>query len=362
MVCHGELAALKPDPRRLTAFYLLIAAGGALGGIFVGILAPTLFQDFYELHIGFAMTWFLFLVALAANPASPLYRLRHPPAWYPLIIIAALLIAALYGPVTVQQAEQIYLDRVRNFYGVIEVLDDQYRNEPYILLRHNGILHGMQAKDPAQRMNTTAYYDPESGIGRLLTSLRARPIRMGAVGLGAGTLAAAGKPGDVIRFYEIDADVERIAREHFTFISGSPAAVEVILGDARLSLERQADQNYDVLALDAFSGDGIPFHLMTRQAMETYLRHVRPDGVIAFHISNRHLNLAPVVAGLANHFGLHSIYINDDDATWALLARQPASLDGARPFASPDLVPQTPRLWTDDYASLLPILKWRARR
>jgi spermidine synthase len=208
-------------------------------------------------------------------------------------------------------------------------------------------------------MEATAYYRPVSGIGRLLMSLRSRPIRMGAVGLGAGTLAAAGKPGDVIRFYEIDPDVERVAREHFSFISGSPANVEVVLGDARLSMERESSQNYDVLALDAFSGDGIPFHLMTREVMETYLRHVKPDGVLAFHISNRHLDLAPIVGGLAHHYGLHTVFIRDNDATWALTAREQRSLEGVRRFASPDVVPTTTRLWTDDFASLLPILRWR---
>lgn len=359
MVCHGELAALKPEPRRLTAFYLLIAAGGALGGIFVGIFAPLVFDAFIELQIGMGMTWLLFAVALAANPSSPLYAFRRPPAWYLLVVIGGLLIAALYGPVTVRNALTTDLARVRNFYGVIQVQDDIYRNEPFIMLKHNGIWHGMQLKDPARRMQLTSYYSAESGIGRLLASRSSRPIRLGAVGLGVGTLAAAGKPGDVIRFYELDPDVERVAREHFTFISGSQATVEVILGDARLSMEREAPQDYDVLALDAFSGDGIPFHLMTREVMETYLRHLKPDGVIAFHISNRHLDLAPVVEGLARHHGMHTIFIDEDNATWALASRESASLDAVRRFASPDLVPKRTLLWTDDYASLLPILMWR---
>ena len=362
MVCHGELVALRPDPRRLTAFYLMVAAGGALGGVFVGLVAPIIFDRFFELHIGFVLTWLLFMVAMASNPASSLYRLRRAPLWYLHVVIGALVIAAVYGLVVVGDTRTPAVARYRNFYGVLEVkeyLDS--KGNPSRWLIHNGILHGQQILDPGMHMQSTTYYRTTSGIGRVLAS-RPRPLRLGAVGLGTGTLAAAGRPGDVVRFYELDPGVERVAREHFTFIAHSPASVEVVLGDARLSLEREAPQGYDVLALDAFSGDGIPFHLVTLEVMETYLRHVKPDGVIAFHISNRHLDLAPVVAGLARHYGMHEEYVEDSEATWVLLARDPEALARMSLVSSPQLVPKRPRVWTDDHASLLPILIWRTYR
>jgi spermidine synthase len=229
-------------------------------------------------------------------------------------------------------------------------------------MEHSGITHGVQFLDPWRRMEWTLYYAPTSGVGRLASSYSSRPMRMGVVGLGAGSLAAAGKGGDVVRFYELDADVERLAREHFTFLSGSAADVQVVLGDARLSMEREASQGYDVLVLDAFSGDGVPVHLLTREAMVTYLRHLKPDGVIAFHITNRHLDMAPVVAGLAREDRLDVVFVKDEHSTWALASRKPGSLDPVRAFASADAAPQRVRLWTDDYASLVPLLKWRKQR
>lgn len=364
MVCHGELVALRPDPRRLTAFYLMVAAGGALGGVFVGLVAPLIFDRFLELHIGFVLTWLLFMLAMGSNPASSLYQFRRAPLWYLHVVIGALVIAAVYGLVAVGDMRSPGVGRYRNFYGVLEVKEyPDKQGNPSRWLVHNGILHGQQYLDPGMQMTMASYYRPTSGIGRIL-AIRQRPLRLGVIGLGTGTLCATGRPGDVVRFYELDPDVERVAREHFTYLAQSAAKVEVVLGDARLSMEREAPQAYDVLALDAFSGDGIPFHLMTLEVMETYLRHLKPDGVIAFHISNRHLDLAPVVAGLARHYGLHEEYVDDfgGDSTWALLSREPEALARMSLVSSPKLVPKHPRLWTDDHASLLPILIWRDHR
>ena len=359
MTCHGELVALKPDPRRLTVFYLMVAAGGAAGGVFVALVAPLVFVEFLELHIGLASSCLLFLAALAANPNSPLYRFRLAPVWFLLILLVGLLIAALYAHSTLRFIETPLIARTRNFHGVIDVFEADEGGTAAVVILHNGITHGVQSRDPARRRETTVYYRKTSGVGRLLSALESRPIRVGMIGLGAGTLAAAGKSGDFFRFYELDPDVERLARSHFTFLADSPATIEVVLGDARLSMERESPQGYDALVLDAFSGDGVPTHLLTREVMATYLRHLKPDGVIAFHISNRHLDLAPVVAALARTERLHTLFLKDGGyILWALAARDPAPLDALRPFASPDAAPTSERLWTDDHASLFPLLRW----
>jgi hypothetical protein len=363
MACHGELAALKPDPRRLTSFYLMIAAGGAVGGIFVGLVAPHVFDQFLELHVGLGLTWLLFLVARAADSASSRYRFRGPFAWFVLIVVSAVLVGALYGHATLRYGGTRTLERSRSFYGVIQVYEGVRDGAAVVIMDHNGITHGMQFEDERRRWEPPIYYRPTSGVARLLSSINAWPLRMGVIGLGTGNLATAGKSGDVVRFYELDPEVERLAKAHCTFLSASTATVEVVLGDARLSMEREPPQHYDVLVLDAFSGDAIPIHLLTREAMATYLRHLKPDGALAFHITNRHLDLAPVVNGLAGDHGMRVVLVDDNDSEWALATARQSLLESLRvPSANVKVTtPTSTRVWTDDYAGLLPIVSWRRR-
>ncbi|MCX6615786.1 MAG: fused MFS/spermidine synthase, partial [Acidobacteria bacterium] len=252
----------------------------------------------------------------------------------------------------------------RNFFGVKKVFDQG----GYRILRHGRIVHGQQSLDPARRGEPTSYYARDTGINLLLTGYpRTNPWRVGVVGLGTGTLAAYGQPGDYYRFYEIDPDVTALSRSEspeFTFLRDSRARVEVIAGDARLALERELrrpqPQQFDVLVLDAFSSDSIPVHLLTREAFRIYVGHLRgPDSVLAVHISNRFLDLALVVAGLAADAGLNSAQVKNAGADWVLLSRRPAMLrlPGLRDHAQPVALDRPPRLWTDDFSNIFQALK-----
>jgi len=366
MVCHGELARRKPHPRHLTAFYVAIAVGGALGGIFVGLVAPRIFPDLYELPVG------LFLAAALTVLVLELDRdgFPSPRAWRAAVGGAALFAAALAGVLG-----WIYADlagdarvRARNFYAALRVSDYGTGTDETRTLTHGTITHGKQFRDPARRDWRTTYYGETSGVGRAIEARRAAgPVRIGVIGLGAGTLAAYGRPGDAVRIYEINPQVIELARNEFTYLADSPAKVEVVLGDARLSLEREAPQGFDVLAVDAFSSDSIPVHLLTAEAFAVYFRHLKPGGILAVHISNRFLDLKPVVKAAAAALGKTARIVEDesDDArgtygtTWVLVAESPeafaeAPLAGA---AEPLESTRAIRPWTDDYSDLYGILK-----
>jgi len=237
-------------------------------------------------------------------------------------------------------------------------------------LVHGAIMHGEQYMHDSFRRMLTTYYHEDSGIGAALHSIGERPARVGVIGLGTGTIAAYGREGDVYRFYDIDSRVMQIALQEFTYLTDSKAKIELALGDARLTLEREAPQNFDVLAVDAFSSDAIPVHLITREALAVYLRHVKPDGIVAFHVSNRFLDLVPVVARLAKENGAHALLVRDDPdeeadsrrsrTDWVLVSRDPARLK--RPEIQERTVVEAEdrpdwRTWTDDYSNLIQILK-----
>jgi len=236
-------------------------------------------------------------------------------------------------------------------------------------LVHGTIMHGEQYQHESVRTMLTTYYQPSSGIGAAILSRQERPVRIGVIGLGTGTLAAYGRRGDLYRFYDIDPRVVRIARTEFSYLTDSEAEIEIALGDARLTLGREAPQQFDVLAVDAFSSDAIPVHLITREALGTYLRHVRPDGIVAFHVSNRFLDLVPVVARLAKEHAAHAVLVRDDPedgdglrskSDWVLVAREPAALQ-AKAIVEAGAVRAGDRpgwrTWTDDYSNLVQILK-----
>jgi spermidine synthase len=366
MVCHGELARAKPDPRYLTGFYLMLALGGALGGMFVGLVAPNVFDELYELPI--AMLALCVLVGLA------LYRDRssilHGRGAIPAGLVLAALTVTLGAGLTKVYRENSADTRVvtRNFYGVLTVSDSGEGPDAMRMLSHGTIVHGKQFLQDDRRDWPTTYYGMESGVGLAILEARARGrVRVGVVGLGSGTLAAYGRAGDVFRFYDINPKVVELARSEFSFLGDSPARVEVVLGDARLSLEREAGQNLDVLALDAFSSDAIPVHLLTSEAIQVYLRHLKPGGVLAVHISNRYLDLAPVVQQAARRLGLEvRQVVNDDDddagvytSDWMLLSISPAPFEREPLRSAAQKIDAEPRvrLWTDDYSDLVHILK-----
>ncbi len=371
MVCHGEVYRLRPDPRKLTGFYLAIALGGVLGGGFVALVAPLVFSSYQELNYSLMACVALAFLAPAADPTSWLGSLRKRR----VAAIAAAAALVVVGSVAFYRLGRWENDRrgrvvsaTRNFYGVLTVYEamDTRMQEMILKLDNNGIRHGTEFTSESLRRAATTYYGPKSGIGVLMQAERTKPRRrIGVVGLGVGTLAAYGSKGDYFRFYELNPEVARIAREDFRFLADSPARTDIVLGDARLSMEREEDQAFDILVLDAFSGDAIPVHLLTREAFATWRRHLAPGGVIAVHSTNLSLDLGPVVERVAREAGLHTAYIgsNDDSpgcwpSDWILATTDAGLL--ARPeirAATSSLGTRNVRLWTDDYTSLFPLLK-----
>ncbi len=438
MLCHGELFRLRPGPRHLTAYYLYIAAGGALGSFLVAIVAPAVFSDYREIQIG----WWLvsvMIVILAVRDKSvggvvasglailslavivPWLRSTQNHGllfsdelgiylkdfWVPAVFLAVVLVAMFFnfserrfrwrwamimggylgvlvlGLGTVLVWQMTNWDRAtaiqssRNFYGVLKIYDYN-PSEPanhYKLLVNGITTHGLQFMSPTQALWHTTYYGPNSGIGRAIDVAPAnRGRRLGFVGLGAGTLASFGREGDKVRFYDINPAVIDLAKSVFSYVTRTPAKVDIILGDARLSMERELaagePQHFDVLALDAFSSDAIPVHLLTREAFAIYLKHLDPDGIIAVHISNRYLNLRPVVEGLARELGLGTVTVSEDNlkegewwvyrSTWVLVSRNHTLLTNPRVFDAADTADEDGTreiVWTDDHASVFEILK-----
>ena len=452
MICHGELYRLRPHPAQLTSFYLMIAAGGAAGGLFVALVAPAVFNNFYEMHLSLALLAALLLViswremselsprrwrslatllALAAiygadraldlgltwamrrglvsHPTverfwnSSLLAGLHWPVW----ALAALLVAgglflrrrstppanwhfaacglltaglgalAVVLAVQARETSEGAVVSARNFYGVLSVYE-YAKEDPgsrYYSLLHGRITHGIQFADPSRARTITSYFGPRSGLALALRQFpRQQNQRIGLLGLGVGTIAAYGKPGDTVRIYEIDPEVKRIAEKPFTYLATSAAKIEVAMGDGRLSMEREAPQNFDFIIMDAFSSDAVPVHLLTREAFAIYQRHLKPDGVILVNISNRYLNLRPVVENAAREFKFQSYHVECEDGsddeddeggwwlygnTWMILSRNAEFMarPALRSVASPPAPPNDIPLWTDDYTSMFRVLQ-----
>ena len=299
MFCHGELASMKPDPRWLTRFYLMLSLGGALGAVAIAIVAPLVLRGYFEVNIA------LVLLALTLS-------LRLRGAWR-FFGLAVFTVTAFFSVRGAQEYSRDVRVMERDFYGVVRTRD---RDDPapYRSMLHGGIVHGGQLLGDEFRNQPSDYFGPSSGYGRLfevLNQLHPGPRRVGIIGLGAGVLASYGRTGDEFTFYEISPRVVDIATEEFTFLRYSAAKIQVVLGDGRLSLERATPQAYDILGIDAFAGDSIPMHLVTREAMALYVRHLAPGGVIVFQATNRYIDLMPVVKRLAGEFGMEAVLVSD---------------------------------------------------
>jgi hypothetical protein len=357
LFCHGELAARRPAARHLTSFYLMVSLGGALGATFVGLLAPHIFSAIYELPLALILMAFLAAVVLWSE------------GWMMRVLWVGAVIAMFVVFVrNVRSYEKDSIVTVRSFYGALRVKEFRdWLKQPYHTLYNGTIEHGAQFVNPPMSLQPTTYYGADSGVGLALDRCCHGPKRVGVVGLGTGTLAAYGKSGDYFRFYEINPQVVRIANASFSYLRDTPARTEITLGDARLSLESEPSQQFDVLAVDAFSGDAIPVHLLTRQAFTLYLHHLKPDGILAIHTSNTYLDLAPVVQLLAHDAGYapRLIVNNDnrrkliDSSDWMLVTRNKAFLDDLEDSVLIETVTVPPhlRLWTDDYNNLFQILR-----
>lgn len=356
MFCHGELAARTPDPRFLTRFYLAISLGGAAGGVFVGVLAPLVFTSYLELPIALCAAAALLYVTTAG-------RFRFVGA---AALLSTCALAALYE----RGLHALAVASSRSFYGALRVDSVGPDGDRHARLRltHGVTLHGEQFRSPELRRAPTAYYGESSGFGRALQALGAGPLRVGVIGMGVGTVATYGRAGDLYRFYELDEDVVQHARASFSYIADSAAAVEIVMGDARLSLESEPPQGYDLLVVDAFSSDSIPVHLLTVEAMRLYARHVSRGGIIAFHVSNQYLELAPVVRLAADEVGGEALRVLDEPpreaahllrSEWVLVARDLALADRVRAgdAATEVTLRDGLRPWTDDYGNLLQALR-----
>jgi len=426
LVCHGELARTRPQVGRLTEFYLWISAGGVLGGIFNALLAPAIFTTLLEFplalifaallrpaidqkpepparaarvkrndlllplalglsmavlligfsHFGLKPSPFLIILFFGYSMVWCLSFSRRPlrfAAGLAAMMIASSLYAGPYGK---------FLHKERSFFGVLRVMNDQSSALRYFL--HGAIVHGIQSLDPAKSREPLAYYTKSGPAGSVLRAMQARTLfgshadlampRWAVVGLGAGAMACYLRPGESLTFYEIDPAVERIASDprYFTFLSQCAPATPIVLGDARLKLRDAPDHGYDLIVLDAFSGDTVPMHLITREALALYLRKLAPGGTLAFHISNLHLKLAPVLGALAQDAGLACLIDHDTNVTeaesrqgkraseWVVMARTKADLGelGTDAHWAPLEAPSGTQVWTDDYSDLIRIVKW----
>jgi predicted O-methyltransferase YrrM len=359
LYCHVEAYGLRPRAaRELTAFYLTFAAGGAIGSFLIGIASPLLFSSNYDVAISFFATALVALLAV------------WPENWSQRLLWSAGSLGLLYVLVLLHAAyRRDTMFAARNFYASLRVKQTYDEHQHWVRTLSNGtIQHGTQIFAPELRTTPTTYYAEDSGVGlalRYCCGGRARNV--GIIGLGTGTIAAYGKPGDRMHFYEINPAVLPIAQHLFTYLRDSPADIGFTEGDARASLAKEAPQDFDVLAIDAFSGDAIPLHLLTTQALAVYRRHLAPGGILAFHISNQHVDLEPAIALLAHAAGMQArtvqSYRNPErgafNATWVLVT------DNAAFLALPEIAGSSRpaeqraglRVWTDDYSSLLTLLR-----
>jgi len=364
--CHSKLFYLKPDARYLTSFYLSLAAGGVLGGLIVNIFAPVFFKGFWEYHSALIVCSSAGIFSLFGKKIIQQYYIRFTAVLF-LLFFSFLISMDLVSKIKASQGS------FRNFYGFIQLEHFMVNNIPLTKLYHNSILHGIQAAAGPLKYKPTSYYTKNSGVGAAFlfhpNRKAKKNINAGVIGLGIGTLAAYGRSGDSIRFYEIDHDIIRLAchSRWFSYVKNSRAKIDIIPGDARLSLKNDISSKgthlFDILAIDAFSGDSIPVHLLTKEAFELYFDHMKKDGILAIHISNRYIDFEPVVSAAAMHFKIGAIMVetknNPHNSKWILLTKNDLFLKNPEIKSLSRAVknPQGTGVWTDNHNSLMSILK-----
>ncbi len=362
MVCHGELARRQPHPSHLTGYYLMLAVGGVAGGFFVGIIAPYLFDSNYELSVGIVLTGLVAAIAVVPNIQFARPQWRSAAIGLSVVMLLALSWVRIDDHREETSGAEV---KARNFYGTLQVFNNTEGG--YRSLVHGQIVHGRQHTDPAKQGLPITYYSPNSGVGKAIALKAAQgPVRVGVIGLGIGTLLGYGRAGDYYRLYEIDPLVVGIAQNNFSFLSGTKAATEIVMGDARLQLEREPEQRFDVLAVDAFSGDSVPVHLLTLEAFAQYFRHLKPDGILAVHISNRFLDMRPVIKSAADHFNRDVRLVESESepeklvlrSRWTLLSQDPDLFKAAELVDAIAVENKSGfQPWKDDYSSILSILE-----
>ncbi len=363
MVCHGELARSRPSPKYLTSFYLTMAAGGAIGGAFAALIAPRIFTELDEYPIALSAGCILGFASWMRSGALAQWTSRNFAVRVPLMALLVGGATSLYSVVAIGQPTQY---AQRNFYGILRVSESSDQNGAFRQLTHGVIQHGFEYLDEQKRKRPTSYYGSHSGVALAIDAMP-KPRRVAVIGLGAGTLAAWGREGDTYRFYEINPAVEAIARQWFYYLKDSRAQTEVVLGDARVQMERELaagqSHDYNVIAVDAFSSDAIPIHLLTTECADLYRQRLAPGGILALHISNKSLDLEPVTRGMAQHLGWRArmVIALTDEATgenssrWVLLTEKIETFQNSKirdtilGWSTPG---QQTITWTDDFASL----------
>jgi len=359
MICHGELVKSKPAPAQLTRFYLLISAGGAMGGVAVAVVAPLIFLGYWEYHaalLGCAALSMLLMYQATLSAYAPRW------GWVPLLVVFTGLSGSVVSHILSDINDSVVV--TRNFFGVLRVVrqDEKRFDCTSLVFMHGRITHGLQFEKAELRRSPVSYYGPRSGIGAAMSVLQERyenrPMRMGVVGLGAGLMAVYGRAGDTMRFYEINPDVVRISNAQFSYCRDSGARIEIVVADARIALEREhasaADQKFDLLVLDAFTGGAIPLHLLTREAFELYWQHMNADAILAIHVSNKFLNLGPLVRGIAAADSKHAVLVSCvekrhslyESSTWILICGSAGILDA-------EAIKKVVEPWPVDAAKLL---------
>ena len=378
MVCHGELYRMRPNPRLLTRYYLVISLGGAIGGIFVAVLAPMLFSDYFELQLSWVA---LFLVSGLCIIASTHFRTRLMDLGAQFCWALWIAFLSIFLFANAATAKENVLHQVRGFYGLLKLMNYELPDDHpsgadrYLSLMHGAIVHGIEFyKGDEALFVPTSYFTEESGVGKAIAQhpdANSRALDVGVVGMGIASISALCKSCESLSFYEIDPNVVDFEDKWFLNLDSVRALgvrAEVFVGDGRKLLEEQLEQRaqpqYDVLAIDAFSGDSIPVHLLTKEAFELYRKHLRVDGVLAVHITNRHLDLRPVVASLASSLGLKAAtvdhFASDDGLSytsrWILLSDSEQFFSNIASQSVTVLGPMNGDLWTDEYSNLLNVL------
>ena len=371
MFCHGELAAMRPAPAYLTRFYLMISIGGAGGGLFVGLIAPRIFNTFVELPISLIACGLLaaLLTWRSARdlPAQTNVRKRNRAYAVPIAALAVTAVMSWHAYEYLAYIRTNAIVMTRNFYGTLRVKEYDRSSDSRVTrsLVHGVINHGWQYTDPALRTQPISYFGPGSGIARALAYYDQGPRRVGVIGLGVGVFMAWARPGDFFRIYELDPDVVKIAREQFWYLADSKAKIEIVTGDGRLNMERDPPQGFNLISVDAFSSDAIPIHLLTREALQSYRRHLAPGGVIVYNVTNRFVNLAPQLKLVAEAEGMKIVQIDDDpsddkysDTSYVLVTGN-AQLLADKRFADPVEIQSIKGLetWTDSFNNLFKVVR-----
>ena len=395
MLCHGELYRIKPDASGLTLFYLTLAFGGFLGSLFVTFIAQAIFVQFLEFPLAMLAVFLLF--------AGSSVFMRDDNKWLmPLSLIGFVSFSIIFTLINQRYlAHDVY--SARNFYGILSIKDVKVDGQIERRLVDGTTSHGTQLLHARERFTPQSYYRQGTGIALAIKQIRQTKaehtvevvahdasleevnkqeklyrrnnalnsgLNVGLIGLGAGTLAAYGQAGDTFTFFELNPAVINVAKDYFTYLEDSQAEIKIIAGDGRVSLSKQLNNNnpnsFDLLVLDAFSGDSIPQHLLTTQAIALYFEHLSAEGAILVHVSNSHLDLLGLMAGLAKHFNVKSQYFytlaekeGGHDSQWVLLTHSNTFINSPTLKAYKSQWPKVKNtlIWTDQYSSLLSVLK-----